>query len=72
MFEQILIRFCRRRAFCDIRPIRNHQLIGLRPITSRLKSRIEVRVVFMYFSSEPFWCGRSSIQGVLIAKIAFS
>jgi len=30
--SKFLLSFCRRLVFCDIRPIRNHQLIGFTPI----------------------------------------
>lgn len=43
------IRFCLGLAFCDIRPIRNHQLIGLTPIDEQVKISQEVRVMFEYF-----------------------
>ncbi len=43
------IRFCLGLAFCDIRPIRNHQLIGFTPIDEQVKISQEVRVVFKYF-----------------------
>ena len=35
--------------FCDIGPIRNHQLIGFTPIDEQLKISQEVRVMFKYF-----------------------
>ncbi len=43
------IRFCLGLAFCDIRPIRNHQLIGFTPIDQQVKISQEVRVMFKYF-----------------------
>jgi len=43
------IGFCLGPAFCDIRPIRNHQLIGFTPIDEQVKISQEVRVMFKYF-----------------------
>ena len=43
------IRFCLGLAFCDIRPIRNHQLIGFTPIDEQVNISQEVRVMFKYF-----------------------
>ena len=43
------IRFCLGLAFSDIRPIRNHQLIGFTPIDEQVKISQEVREMFKYF-----------------------
>ena len=43
------IRFCLRLAPCDIRPIRNHQLIGFTPKDEQVNLSQEVRKILMAF-----------------------
>ncbi len=50
MFEQIRsICFCLGLVFCDIRPIRNHQLIGFTPKDEQVNISHEVRKIFKCF-----------------------
>jgi len=68
------IRFCLGPVFCDIRPIRNHQLIGFTPIDEQVKISQEVRVMFKYFvivrGLNLVWSTQPS-SVMLIAKISF-
>ena len=43
------IRFCLGLAFCDIRPLRNHQLIGFTPKDEQVNISHEVRKISMCF-----------------------
>jgi hypothetical protein len=58
------IRFCLGLAFCDIRPIRNHQLIGFTPIDEQVSISDELRtVVKCFFIGIEFGVVAAAIQG---------
>jgi len=51
-------------AFCDIRPIRNHQLIGFTPKDEQVNISHEVRKIFMcFFIGNLFGVVAAAIQG---------
>ena len=49
MFEQFVLCFCLRLIFCDIRPIRNHQLIGFTPKDQQVSASQQLRIILMQF-----------------------
>ena len=58
--------------FCDIRPIRNHQLIRLTPKDEQVNVSHEVRIMFEYFvTPNLFGVVAAAIRVMLIAKITF-
>ncbi len=58
------IRFCLGLAFCDIRPIRNHQLIGFTPKDEQVNLSQKLRKIFMcFFIGIEFGVVAAAIQG---------
>jgi len=48
--RKIAVRFACRLVFCDIRPIRNHQLKSLASIDEQVGISQELRKIFKYFA----------------------
>jgi len=68
MLSKFFVYFCRRRVFCDIRPIRNHQLIGFTPIDEQVNISKGVRMMLkQFFIGNHFGVVAAAIQVMLIA-----